>query len=113
MQGFRIYNSYSEGLGDLLIAIISCVFLFTLLKEETYRNLFAYEYFWFANGLLFSSLGNALLYFFLNDLSEYEKKTGVAIYDYINYVINIILYSSLIIAFICRRKTTRLSQELS
>lgn len=111
-QGFWKYNAYTEALGDLILAIASCYLLFIVLIEDEHRELFQYEYFWLANGLLFSSLGSMLLYFFLDDLFAYQKQTGVTIYDYINYVINVILYSSLIIAFICRRKTTRSLQAL-
>lgn len=104
-QGFWQYNSYTEALGDLIVSMICFYFLFTILKDETYINPFHDEYFWLANGLLFSSLGSALLYLFLSALQQYYLKTGTDVYGSINRIINITLYGSLIIAFVCRRTT--------
>ena len=109
-QHLWIYNSYTETAGDIILASISCYFLLTVLKKEEYINLFQYEYFWLANGLLFSCLGSVLIYIFSDSLFAYYKETKIPVYDYINYVLNIVLYGSLIIAFICRRKTTRSSR---
>jgi hypothetical protein len=101
------YNSYTETFGDIILSAICCYFLFTILKNDEYINLFHYEYFWLANGLLFSCLGSVLIYIFSDSLYAYYKQTKIPVYDYINYVLNVVLYASLIIAFICRHKTTR------
>jgi hypothetical protein len=52
-------------------------------------------------------LGSALLYQFSDLLGKYYEQTKINVGQYINYTLNLILYSCLIIAFICRRKTTR------
>ncbi len=106
VQGFWEYNGITEALGGIILAVISCYFFYALLKEEGFRNLFRYEYFWLANGLLFSSLGS-VLYIFLHYLHAFRKHTGINIYGYVNYGINVLLYGSLIIAFICRKRNTR------
>jgi hypothetical protein len=93
-----------------LISVICCYFLFVLVKMDEYIDLLRYDYFWLAAGLLLYSLGSILLYHFLYLLSDFAKQTKIDIGTYINYSINLILYASLIIAFICRRKTTSLSQ---
>lgn len=111
-QGLWIYNYYSEILGDILLALLSCYFYYSLIQEEEFRNLFQDEYFWLATGLFFSSMGGVILYIFLNQLQSFKDKTHINVYGYINYGLNLLLYSNLIIAFICRRKNTKLLQVL-
>lgn len=103
-QGFWNYDFYTEVLGDIFLAIIACCFFYLLLKEEAFRDIFTYEYFWLSNGLLFSSLCNIILYLFLDSLRAFYKQTNINVYSYINDVLNILLYGSLIISFICRRR---------
>jgi len=105
-EGPWVYNRFTDIAGNIILAVISCYFFYTVLNEDAFRNLFRYEYYWFANGLLFYSLGSVVLNVFLNYLWEYHKQTGVNIYGYINYGINVLLYGSFIIAFICRRRNT-------
>jgi len=112
LQKFWKYNSYTQTLGDILLLVISAYFLFLILKAPEYKNLFGYEYFWLANGLIVSSMGSMLLYYFGESLYAYYKETKIPVYDYINSVLNVVLYGSLIIGFICRRKTTRSSPVL-
>lgn len=107
LQGLWIYNSYSETLGDILLSIISCYFFYAILKDDVFRDLFKDEYFWLATGLFFSSVGSILLYFFLAPLQTFAEKTHIPIYKYINYGVNLLLYTNLIIAFICRRANTK------
>jgi hypothetical protein len=105
-QGTTQYNSVTEVLGDILLAAGSGYLIFGLIKDETIeKSLFAHEYFWLAIGVLFSAMGSAVLYTFLDELLAYKKKTHINVYGYINYTVNILLYSCLIIAFLCRRKT--------
>jgi hypothetical protein len=108
-QGIWTYNSYTDVLGDVMMAVTCCYFFLACLREEQLRNLFRYEYFWLANGMLFSSLGSVVLYIFIKSLYAYWQHTGVNIYGYVNYGLNIILNGSLIIAFICRNRNTRSS----
>ncbi len=112
LQKFWDYNSYTQLLGDILVVGISTYFLFSVLKAPEYKNLFGYEYFWLANGLIVSSMGSMLLYYFGDSLYAYYKETKIPVYNYINSVLNVVLYGSLIIGFICRRKTTRSSPVL-
>lgn len=106
-HGFWAYNYYTETLGDIMLSIICCYFFYTLLTDREYVDLLRLDYFWLATGVLFSSLGSAVLYQFSGALMEYYLKTKIALGMYINYALNLLLYTSLIIAFICRWKTTR------
>jgi hypothetical protein len=109
-QGPWKYNSFSESAADILLVIICCYFLFTIVKSNEHFNLVSFDYFWLATGLLFYCLGSALLYQFSYLLRDYYEQTKIDIGTYVNYTLNLILYTCLIIAFICRRKATRLLQ---
>jgi hypothetical protein len=106
-QGPWQYNGYTELLGDLLQVVLCCYFFYSLLREERHRDLVHYEYFWLANGFLFSSLGSAVLYIFIDPLTAFYRQTGVNVYANINYLLNTLLYGSLILAFICRYRNTK------
>lgn len=111
-QKLAVYNSISEVAGNILLAFFSGYLIFGLIKDESNeRSLFAQEYFWLATGILFSAMGSAVLYTFLDELQAYKNETGINVYGYINYTVNFLLYSCLIIAFICRHKI-KLSQVL-
>ncbi len=107
-EGIWIYNGYTEMVADIMIFIYCCYFFYRVLEEEVYRDLFRYEYFWIAIGFLFSSLGSVVLYIYLEPLMSYYRHTHINIYGYINYGLNVVLYGSLIISFICRKRNTRL-----
>ncbi len=109
-QGPWQYNSFSESAADVILVIICCYFLFTIVKSNEHFNLISFDYFWLATGLLFYCLGSALLYQFSYLLRDYYEQTKIDIGTYVNYTLNLILYTCLIVAFICRRKTTRLLQ---
>jgi len=106
-QGFWVYNSISEAAGDIILAVLCCYLLITLVRNPQHINLLKFDYFWLATGILFYSLGSAMLYQFSYLLANYYKKTNINIGNYINYGLNLILYTTLIIAFLCRRKVTR------
>jgi len=106
-QGFWIYNSISEAAGDIILSILCCYFLYTLVKDPAPVNLLNMDIFWLATGILFYSLGSAMLYQFSYLLADYYKKTNINIGNYINYALNLVMYTTMIIAFICRRKATR------
>jgi hypothetical protein len=107
-QGYYIYNQYTETIGDLLQIIICCYLFYRLISEDNYRNILAYEYFWLANGILFSSVGSSFLYIFPVILGDYQKHTGINIFGVVNNILNFLLYGSILISFICRNKNTKL-----
>lgn len=106
-QGLWVYNSISEATGDIILALLCCYFLLSLVKNPYHVNLLQLDYFWLATGLLFYSLGSAILYQFSDLLNTFRKETNINIGNYINYSLNIVLYLCFIIAFKCRRKATR------
>jgi hypothetical protein len=105
-NGALVYLQYIEALGDILLVIACCYFFYAAITEEIYRNLLVYEYFWIVNGILFSALGSAILYLFPEVMGSYQKHTLSNIFSILNTILNLLLYSSLIIAFICRNRNT-------
>lgn len=109
-QGMWDYNFYSETFVDIILFIICSLFYYKLLQSDEHVNLFKLDYFWLATGVLFSSLGSALLYQFSALFNEYYNNTKIDLGTYINYGLNSILYVCIVISFICRRKATRSPQ---
>lgn len=100
------YNSVSDVIGDILQALFSGYLVYGLIKDETNeRSLFNLEYFWLSIGVLFSAMGSTVLNVFLTELQAYADKTHINVYGYINYSVNVLFCTCLIIAFICRRTT--------
>ncbi|HNP21778.1 MAG TPA: hypothetical protein PKM63_22310 [Panacibacter sp.] len=100
------YNSVSDVIGGILQALFSGYLVYGIIKDETHeRSLFDHEYFWLSIGVLFSAMGSAVLNVFLTELQAYADKTHINVYGYINYSVNILFCTCLIIAFICRRTT--------
>lgn len=112
-QGPTTVNYYTHVLEDILLAMVCCYLLYKNLKAEKPVDLFHYDYFWLANGLLFYSLGNITMYLFYKFLKGYYEQTHIPVGLYIINVLNVLLYGSLIAAFICRRKNMRSLSESS
>ena len=106
-EGITHYDQYTEVLGDVIQVIVCCIILYQLIKSDAYNNLLSYEYFWLANGILFSAMGGAFLYIFPVAFSNFQKHTGINIFGILNNVLNSLLYGSMIIAFICRNQKTK------
>ena len=104
IQGFWIYNFYTEVIGDILLVILCGLFYYELLMERSFRKLLAYPYFWLSVGLLLSALGSIVLYIFMESILAYYQETRINIGGQINTILSVILYGALIIAFICQRR---------
>jgi len=106
-QGFWNYNKYSDIAGSFIAVYISTKYLLIIVKDDKSENLLFDEYFWLSNGLVFYSLGGIIIYVFFESLRQFHKATSINVFGYINTVLNILLYLSLTIAFICRRINTK------
>jgi hypothetical protein len=102
-QGFTAFNSYTEVLEHVILATVCCYLLFKNLQADDPDRPMGYDYFWLANGLLFYSLGNITIHLFYRFLKTFYAQTHIPVGLYIISVLNVLLYGSLIIAFICRR----------
>jgi hypothetical protein len=106
-QRWSIFDSYTEVLANVMQATVCCWLLFKLLKDDAPHRLTADPYFWLANGLLFFSLGNITVYLFYSFLGAFYKQTHIPLGYYIVNTTNVVLYGSLIAAFVCRKQTTK------
>lgn len=101
-EGFVLFQTYSYIFGQIIILISCLYFFYALLSEDAYRNMTGYEYFWFANALLLNALGSIVLFAFYKYITDYDIAAYTRLFGTIIHVINVILYGSFIIAFICR-----------
>jgi hypothetical protein len=106
-QGFNRYNSFTDSLANIVLAITCCYLLYMILIDERQLDVMKQEYFWLANGLIFYLLGSAMFFNFSYLLMDYYTRTGINLGTYLNSSLNLVLYINLIIAFVCRRKTSR------
>jgi hypothetical protein len=106
-QGSLGYLKYAETAGDIILVVVCCYFFYWLLAEGVYRNIFAYEFFWLANGVLVSSIGSTILYIFPELMGSYEKQTHIHLFGILNMILNLFLYSISVVAFINRNRNTR------
>ncbi|MET0636650.1 MAG: hypothetical protein ABWZ25_11535 [Chitinophagaceae bacterium] len=112
-DGWRSYNSKTEITQDIVLALLCCHLLYSMLRETEYRNLLADEYFWLANGILIFSLGSAVLSVSRPQLDQFQQSSNITLSQYLNDTLNLFLYASYIIAFICRYRNTRSLPSLS
>jgi hypothetical protein len=101
IQKFTSYNSLTYALGCLLIAIICIYYFFELFQLTSSVSLLRLPAFWICAGLLFFYCCSFPIFGLLNYLNHapaiIKKNIGVII-----LLLNVFLYSSFTIAFLCR-----------
>ncbi len=103
----KAYAKYSEATGDVLMVSLCLYYFYSALRKEEHTDFFTDEYFWLSIGVLFSSIIGGILYLFPNSLDAFKTKTKVNVSALINNVLNLLLYGSLMAAFICRKKNQK------
>lgn len=101
IQKFRSFNSITYALGCLLIIFFSIYFFFELFKVQHSVKLSADPAFWICTALLFFYSCTFPLFVasnFLNSIPLVIKKNATVIIT----LLNVLLYSLFIIAFLCR-----------
>lgn len=97
------FVSISLALGSLLIVFATIVYFYELFTTDKYINLAKDPFFWICSGLLFFySCGFPL--FALNNFLYSSSNIFIKNYSSIISLLNILLYSSFIIASLCRVK---------
>lgn len=105
-QGFYYLDSYTIILGSCICLYYIIQYLIQLMKTPDIPNLLKYPYFWISVGFLFFYAGQSiLLSFFQYFLSIHDFKSFWPVWNFFITLINIILYTCLIIAFFCRLKS--------
>jgi hypothetical protein len=101
IQKISAFNSFTYASGCLLIAVICIYYFFELFQSTTSVNLVRQPAFWICAGLIFFYACSFPVYALLNFLKEaptiIKKNFGVIL-----LLLNVLLYSSFTIAFLCR-----------
>lgn len=113
-QGFTYLNSYTIILGSCVCIYYIFEYFVYLIQTAKSQNQWSNPYFWISIGFLFFYTGQSiLLSFFQYFLSINNFGSFRPIWKYFITVINIILYTCLIISFFCRLKPTNTSLQES
>jgi len=103
INGLFYFNTYSSGLGSILIILSSLLYFMRLFTSEKVMNYFRIPMFWIATGLLFFFTGslvqNSLIRYFI---ANHIDPNG-SLYYFIMVTLNIFLHSAFIISFLCNQ----------
>jgi hypothetical protein len=106
VQKTEIFNTITVSLGSLLI-VSGCIYFFwELFQQRFFVNLVRQPAFWIASGLLFYYAVSFPLQSLLNFIHDFSSTTLQNLFI-IFILLNIFLYLSFTIAFLCRLKTRK------
>lgn len=102
------YHSLTAGLGGLLVVVAAVYYFFELFDSDKIINLVREPAFWISSGLLFFYSCSFPLFTLITFF--YSPSDSIIFYlADISSVLNILLYSSFIVAFLCRIKIRKFS----
>src|SRR6202012_1902436 len=105
VQKPEVFQTMTYSLGCLLV-VAACIYYFLeLFRSRSYVNLLREPAFWICSGLLFYSACTFPVYGLINFISF--EKSIILVILYILDFINILLYLSFTIAFLCRLRTRK------
>lgn len=99
IQKIHSFNSITYALGCLLISVICFYYFFELFQQPSSVNLTRQPAFWICAGLLFYYTCTFPIYGLLNFLSRDVVTKNIPV---LLILLNVFLYSSFTIAFLCR-----------
>jgi hypothetical protein len=106
VQKFQVFQSMNYCL-DCLVVVAACIFYFLeVFQSKNYVNLVREPAFWICSGLLFNCACSFPVYGLINFINGIEFSI-IRIILYILGFINILLYLSFTIAFLCRLRTRK------
>lgn len=106
LQDGQQFHSITYSLGGFLIVMITIIYFFELFQSDEPVNLIREPSFWICSGLLFYYACTFPLYALINFLQD-PSNIIIKNLGSILAIVNILLYSSFIIAALCRIKTTK------
>lgn len=101
VQGFTLFNTYTNTLLSVLLISMCMIFLYDYLKRSHYVSNPLFEpIFWIVAGLLFFYFGGLILnLLYTYSVQQDFKINGKKMYSFIIDFLNILLYSCFIISF--------------
>lgn len=104
-QGFSKLHSYTFLCGSILIIGLACYFFYELLDYDIqHDSILKYSFFWLITGVLFFYIGQFAFFCFFEYMIHSQDSKYRTLFDNISTYSNAILYSCIIIAFLCRVK---------
>lgn len=103
IQGMKAFHTYTYMLGCLLVVCYSIFYFNYLLRFPETGSLTRNPYFWIVSGLLFFSTCTFTL-FGLNNFFAHNRNSFVDSIMLLSDTLNILLYSSFTIGFLCQIK---------
>jgi hypothetical protein len=100
--GLNNWNSYAVMLGDLFVIIVGARYLYELFTSDELIDFKTSPEFWIAAALIFYCCCELPITGILNCL---YGETGNSLLNKILQILNIIMYSTFIYAYLCRRMT--------
>jgi hypothetical protein len=103
IQGFNHFHTYTMAAGSAFMIFFSCLFFYALWMNPREEDLIRDPMFWVGTGILFCNLGGLIYGLILNFPYKYVYNTGSNLFQTIINILNLVLYSCFIIAFLCKR----------
>ncbi|HMH23269.1 MAG TPA: hypothetical protein VK563_15900 [Puia sp.] len=103
---FIVFSANANTSFSICMVIICLVYYYFLIKTEDFIDVYRYADFWLVTGLFFFHFVSTASNFFFKYMTIINKDSIVPIRYSIEILINFILYSCWVYAFICRYRKT-------
>jgi len=104
IDGLFYFNTYSYCLGSILIVLCCLLYFMHLFKSDILLNYFALPMFWISTGLLFFYAGSLVEMSLIRYMINNHLDPDSSIYDIIMLILNVLLYGSFTMSFLCNIK---------
>lgn len=103
---FLSYSIISNNIASVMIIIICCLYFYFFLKKEEYVDIYKHPPFWIIAGLFFFYFGSTACNIFYTYLASINLKQQIPVRFIIFALLNFILYSCWMRAFLCKYRQT-------
>jgi len=108
-QGRKVFHTYTYMLGCLIVVVLAILYFYYLLRFPETGTLTRNPYFWIVAGLMFFYTCTFTLFglnnFIANTIRQYTENLFI-----IQDILNILLYTSFTIGFLCKINIRKLSE---
>lgn len=106
-HGIHVYNSLTASVMSVFFVILSLLYFYTLLKDESFIDLKFHPAFWWVGGVLIFYFGGTIANFF-DDIIQMKFFKNFNARYIIYTTLNTFLYGFWIYSFICRARQRKL-----
>lgn len=110
VQGISRFNTNTLKIGSFFMVVFSISYFIELYNIHEEQVLLRNAMFWIATGILLFNAGEFSYNLFSKHLISNNLDKTLKLFQVVNHKLNLFLYSSFIIAFICQR-TTEISRK--